>query len=147
MNMDKKAYGDFVKDRMPKSPILKDCIRAFLVGGLICSIAEALLRLYLYCQVPEETAKTLVPVTLIFIAAFFTGLGIFDDIAKFAGAGTLVPITGFANSVAAPAIESKSEGFIMGVGAKLFTISGPVIVYGILTSVIYGVIYWTIGLF
>ena len=147
MNMDKKAYGDFVKDRMSRSPILKDCIRAFLVGGLICLIAEALLHLYLYWRIPEETAKTLVPVTLIFIAAFFTGIGIFDDIAKFAGAGTLVPITGFANSVAAPAIESKSEGFIMGVGAKLFTISGPVIVYGILTSVIYGVIYWTIGLF
>ena len=120
---------------------------AFLVGGLICSIAEALLHLYLYWQIPEETAKLLVPVTLIFMAAFLTGLGIFDDIAKCAGAGTLVPITGFANSVAAPAIESKSEGFIMGVGAKLFTISGPVILYGILTSVLYGVIYWIVGLF
>ena len=147
MNMDKKSYGEYVKARMPRSPMLKDCIRAFLVGGMICATAEALLHLYLYWKILEETAKILVPVKLIFIAAFLTGLGIFDDIAKFAGAGTLVPITGFANSVAAPAIESKSEGFIMGVGAKLFTISGPVIVYGILTSVLYGVIYWIIGLF
>lgn len=147
MDMDKKTYGEFVKARMPRSPLLKDCVRAFLVGGLICAIAEALLRLYLYWQIPEETARTLVPVTLIFITSFLTGLGIFDDIAKFAGAGTLVPITGFANSVAAPAIESKSEGLIMGVGAKLFTISGPVILYGILTSVLYGVVYWIIGLF
>ena len=147
MDMDKKSYGKYVKARRPQSPMLKDCIMAFLVGGLICSIAEALLHLYLYWQIPEETAKVLVPVMLIFMAAFLTGLGIFDDIAKCAGAGTLVPITGFANSVAAPAIESKSEGFIMGVGAKLFTISGPVILYGILTSVLYGVIYWIVGLF
>ena len=147
MNMDKKAYGKYVTARMPKSPIFKDCAFAFLVGGLICSIAESLLHLYLFLEIPEETAKTLVPVTLVFVAALLTGLGIFDDIAKFAGAGTLVPITGFANAVTAPAIENKSEGFIMGVGAKMFTIAGPVIVYGTLTSVIYGVIYWVYGLF
>ncbi len=146
MNMDKKAYEKYVKQRMPKSPIVKDSIMAFLFGGLICSLAEALLKVYQYWQIPEETAKTLVPVTLVFIAAFLTGLGVFDDIAKLAGAGTLVPITGFANSVAAPAIENKSEGLVMGVGAKMFTIAGPVIVYGTLSSVIYGVIYWVVGL-
>ena len=142
MNMDKESYGKYVKSRMPKSPILKDCTFAFLIGGGICALAE-----YLYWKVPEETAKTLVPVTLVFVAALLTGLGIFDDIAKYAGAGTLVPITGFANAVAAPAIENKSEGFIMGVGAKMFTIAGPVIVYGTLCSVVYGVIYWLTGLF
>ena len=147
MNMDKESYGKYVKSRMPKSPILKDCTFAFLIGGGICALAEGLLQLYLYWKVPEETAKTLVPVTLVFVAALLTGLGIFDDIAKYAGAGTLVPITGFANAVAAPAIENKSEGFIMGVGAKMFTIAGPVIVYGTLCSVVYGVIYWLTGLF
>lgn len=147
MNMDKKTYGKFVKARMPRSPLLKDCTLAFLVGGLICAIAEALLHMYLYWNIPEETAKTLVPVTLVFVAALLTGFGVFDDIAKFAGAGTLVPITGFANAVAAPAIENKSEGFVMGVGAKMFTIAGPVIVYGTLTSVLYGIIYWIVGLF
>lgn len=145
--MNKKAYGEYVKARMPKSPLLKDCAFAFLVGGLICSLAESLLHLYLYWKIPEETAKTLVPVTLVFVSALLTGLGVFDDIAKFAGAGTLVPITGFANAVAAPAIENKSEGLIMGVGAKMFTIAGPVIVYGTLCSVVYGVIYWLTGLF
>ena len=132
---------------MPRSPLIRDCLLAFLVGGLICTAAETLLHIYLYWDIPEETAKILVPVTLVFLTALLTGLGVFDDIAKFAGAGTLVPITGFANAVTAPAIENKSEGFIMGVGAKMFTIAGPVIVYGILTSVIYGVIYWIIGLF
>ncbi len=145
--MDKKTYGEYVKARMPKSPLLKDCTLAFLSGGFICALAESLLHLYQYWKIPEETAKILVPVTLVFVAALLTGLGIFDDIAKYAGAGTLVPITGFANSVAAPAIENKSEGFIMGVGAKMFTIAGPVIVYGTLTSVVYGVIYWIVGLF
>jgi stage V sporulation protein AC len=147
MDMDKKSYEKYVKKRMPRSPLIRDCLLAFLVGGLICTAAETLLHIYLYWDIPEETAKTLVPVTLVFLAALLTGIGVFDDIAKFAGAGTLVPITGFANAVTAPAIENKSEGFIMGVGAKMFTIAGPVIVYGILTSVIYGVIYWIIGLF
>ncbi len=147
MNMDKKTYGKFVKARMPKSPIIKDCSFAFLIGGLICALAESLFHLYRHWELSEETAKLLVPVTLIFTAALLTGIGIFDDIAKFAGAGTLVPITGFANAVAAPAIENKSEGFIMGVGAKMFTIAGPVIVFGMLSSVIYGVIYWLIGFF
>ena len=145
MNMDNKAYGKFVKARAPKSPIFRDCMRAFCIGGLICSFAQALLEVFLALKMTEENAKALVPVTLIFLAAFLTGLGVFDDIAKFAGAGTLVPITGFANAVAAPAIDDKSEGLIMGVGAQMFTIAGPVIVYGILTSVLYGFFYWLGG--
>ncbi|MBR7161086.1 MAG: stage V sporulation protein AC [Clostridia bacterium] len=146
MHMDHKTYQKFVKARAPKSPILKDCIRAFWVGGLICALAQALLECFLALRMTEETAKTLVPVTLIFLAALFTGLGIFDDIAKFAGAGTLVPITGFANAVASPAIDDKSEGLVMGVGAQMFTIAGPVIVYGVLSSVLYGVCYWIGGM-
>ena len=146
MNMDNKAYRKFVKARAPKSPLLKDCLRAFLVGGLICAFAQALSEGFLALRMTEENAKALVPVTLIFLAALLTGLGIFDDIAKFAGAGTLVPITGFANAVASPAIDDKSEGLVMGVGAQMFTIAGPVIVYGVLTSVLYGFCYWIGGI-
>ena len=145
MNMDANNYQKFVKEHAPKSPVFKDSIRAFFVGGLICAFAEGLFRGYLALNMSEENVKTLVPVTLIFLAALLTGLGVFDDIAKFAGAGTLVPITGFANAVASPAIDDKSEGLVMGVGAQMFTIAGPVIVYGVLTSVIYGVIYWLWG--
>ena len=140
--MDANAYKRFAKEHAPKSPLVKDCLRAFLVGGLICAFAEALVYGYTALQISEENVKTLVPVTLIFLAALLTGFGIFDDIAKFAGAGTLVPITGFANAVASPAIDDKSEGLVLGVGAQMFTIAGPVIVYGVLSSVIYGVIYW-----
>ena len=140
--MDANAYKKFAKEHAPKSPLIKDCLRAFFVGGLICAFAEALVYGYSALQISEENVKTLVPVTLIFLAALLTGLGIFDDIAKFAGAGTLVPITGFANAVASPAIDDKSEGLVLGVGAQMFTIAGPVIVYGVLSSVIYGVIYW-----
>lgn len=146
MNMDNQAYQKFVKARAPKSPIGKDCLRAFLIGGVICAFAQALLEGLMALKMTEENARALVPVTLIFLAALLTGLGIFDDIAKFAGAGTLVPITGFANAVASPAIDDKSEGLVMGVGAQMFTIAGPVIVYGILTSVLYGVCYWLWGI-
>ena len=125
---------------------MKDCACAFLVGGLISALAEALTRGYGLLNISEENVKTLVPVTLIFFAALLTGLGVFDDIAKFAGAGTLVPITGFANAVASPAIDTKSEGLVMGVGAQMFTIAGPVIVYGVLTSVSYGFLYWLWGI-
>ena len=145
MNMDSQTYKKFTKVHAPKSPIGKDCFRAFWVGGLICAFAEALLHGYQALEMTEENAKTLVPITLIFLAALFTGIGIFDDIARFAGAGTLVPITGFANAMASPAIDDKSEGLVMGVGAQMFTIAGPVIVYGVLTSVLYGVVYWLCG--
>lgn len=144
--MDANAYKKFAQEHAPKSPLVKDCLHAFLVGGLICAFAEALVYGYSALQISEENVKTLVPVTLIFLAALLTGFGIFDDIAKFAGAGTLVPITGFANAVASPAIDDKSEGFVLGVGAQMFTIAGPVIVYGVLSSVIYGVIYWIWGI-
>ena len=109
------------------------------------SISLALYNLYLYLKIDETTVRTLVPVTLVFIATLLTGIGVFDSIAKYAGAGTLVPITGFANAVVAPALDDKSEGLVMGVGAKMFTIAGPVIVYGVIASVIYGVIYWISG--
>ena len=145
MNMDSQTYKKFTKAHAPKSPIGKDCFRAFWVGGLICAFAEALLQGYKALEMTEENAKTLVSVTLIFLAALLTGLGVFDDIAKFAGAGTLVPITGFANAMASPAIDDKSEGLVMGVGAQMFTIAGPVIVYGVLTSVLYGFVYWLCG--
>ena len=146
MNMDANAYKKFAQEHAPKSPLVKDCLHAFLVGGLICAFAEALVYGYSALQISEENVKTLVPVTLIFLAALLTGFGIFDDIAKFAGAGTLVPITGFANAVASPAIDDKSEGLVLGVGAQMFTIAGPVIVYGVLSSAIYGVIYWIWGM-
>ena len=146
MNMDANAYKKFAKAHAPKSPLLKNCLHAYLIGGSICAFAEALFHGYSALQISEENVRTLVPVTLIFLASLLTGLGVFDDIAKFAGAGTLVPITGFANAVASPAIDDKSEGLVLGVGAQMFTIAGPVIVYGVLSSVIYGVIYWTWGL-
>ena len=146
MNLDANEYQKYVKERAPKSPIVKDCVCAFLVGGLICTLAQALTYGYGLMNISEENVKTLVPVTLIFLAALLTGLGVFDDIAKFAGAGTLVPITGFANAVASPAIDTKSEGLVMGVGAQMFTIAGPVIVYGVLTSVSYGFLYWLWGI-
>ncbi|MBQ9748334.1 MAG: stage V sporulation protein AC [Clostridia bacterium] len=145
--MDKKKYADYVKQRAPRSPIGKNCLFAFLIGGTVSATAECFFRLYRYLEISEENAKTLVPVTLVFLAALLTGLGVFDDVARIAGAGTLVPITGFANAVASPAIESKSEGFVLGVGAKMFTIAGPVIVYGVLSSVLYGVILWVCSLF
>lgn len=147
MNLDSKNYKKYAKERAKKSPLAKDCLMAFLIGGAICTLGQALMTVYEAVGVPEDIAKSLVPVTLVFLAALFTGIGIFDDLAKIAGAGTLVPITGFANAVVSPAIDNKSEGFIMGVGAKMFVMAGPVIVYGIISSVLYGVIYYIVGLF
>ena len=142
MQPTKKVYDQMTKKASPPSPKLKDCTLAFLVGGFICTIGQLLMTLYENCGFKTDEVKMLVPSTLITIAAIFTGLGWFDPIAKFAGAGTLVPITGFANAVVSPAIEFKSEGYILGVGAKIFTIAGPVIMYGTVASVIYGFIYW-----
>ena len=144
---DKKKYGEMVKKNSPPSPVLKDFIWAFVVGGIICVIGQILMGFFSYLGAGEEVTKMAVPSTLIFIASFLTGIGIFDKIAKHAGAGTLVPITGFSNAVSAPAIEFKNEGFILGVGAKMFTIAGPVIVYGTVASVVYGIIYWITTLF
>lgn len=145
MNTDNKTYKKYVKKHAPSSPLIKDMFFAFLIGGLICAFAEGLYNFYLYLKIEESTVKILVPVTLVFLAALLTGIGIFDNIAKIAGAGTLVPITGFSNAVISPALDDKNEGLVMGVGAKMFTIAGPVIVYGIISSVIYGFIYWLIG--
>ena len=145
--MTNKEYDKLVKDLSPKSPILKDCINAFWIGGLICTVGQLLLNGYLALGLSKEEAGTAMSMTLVAISALLTGLSLYDDIAKYAGAGTLVPITGFANSIAAPAVEFKTEGFVLGVGAKMFTIAGPVIVYGVSASVIDGLIYWITTLF
>ncbi len=142
MNMDRKTYKRYAKAHAPKSPVVKNCIKAFLIGGAICTLAQLLTNLYGVCGLGEEDAGLLTSVTLIFITAVLTGIGIFDDIAKHAGAGTLVPITGFANSVVSPAIDTKSEGLVLGVGAKIFTVAGPVLLYATLAGTLYGVIYW-----
>jgi len=147
MKISNSEYKKLTESTARRSPVFKNCISAFLVGGSICTLGQGLKNLYEYLKLPEESVKTLVPVSLIFIAVLLTGLGIFDKIAKLAGAGTLVPITGFANAVASPAIDTKAEGFILGVGAKMFTIAGPIIVYGTVASVVYGVIYWMTRLF
>lgn len=145
MNMSKDTYKKYADARAPKSPIVKDCSRAFLVGGLICTLAQGLTDIYTrLCGMDKEDAGTLTAVTLVLAAAVLTGLGIFDRIAKFAGAGTLVPITGFANAVVSPAIDSHSEGLILGVGAKIFTVAGPVLLYGTLAGTLYGVVYWVV---
>ena len=143
MNMDRTQYKKYAAAHAPKSPIVKDCLRAFFVGGLICCFGELLITLYQkWLTLPKDTAASLCSVTLVFLAVLLTALGIFDKIAKFAGAGTLVPITGFANSVASPAIDSRSEGLILGVGAKIFTVCGPVLLYGTLSGILYGFGYW-----
>ena len=145
--MTEKEYAKLVKDLSPKSPIWKDCINAFWIGGLICTIGQAILNGYLALGLEKEDASTAMSMTLVFLSALLTGLSLYDNIAKHAGAGTLVPITGFANAISAPAVEFKTEGFILGVGAKMFTIAGPVIVYGVSASVVYGLIYWITTLF
>ena len=139
---DNEKYKQLVHSTTPKSPIVKDCIKAFLFGGGICCFGQALKTLYGMTSLNEKEIRLAVSVTLIVITAILTGSGVFDKIAKHAGAGTAVPITGFANAVVSPAIEFKAEGFILGMAAKMFVIAGPVIVYGTVASVIYGVIYW-----
>ena len=145
--MTEKQYARLISDLVPRSPIWKDCVNAFLVGGLICTLGQLLLNGYSALGLEEKLAGTAASMTLVALSALLTGLSLYDNIAKFAGAGTLVPITGFANAIAAPAVEFKTEGFILGVGAKMFTIAGPVIVYGVSASVVYGVIYWITTLF
>ena len=148
MNMDKNTYRRYADARAPRSPLVKDCARAFFVGGGICLLGQSFKDVYMgLCGLEEETAATLTSVTLILLAVVLSGVGVFDRIARFAGAGTLVPITGFANAMVSPAIDSHAEGLILGVGAKIFTVAGPVLLYGTLAGSIYGVIYWLIGLF
>ena len=140
MHMTNEEYNEYIRKKQPRSPLGMDMLRAFLVGGLICAGGEGLRTLYISFGLDAESAGTAVSISLVFLGALFTGLGLYDDIARFAGAGTLVPITGFANSVVAPALEFKREGIIPGTCAKMFTIAGPVIVFGALASAIYGVI-------
>ena len=140
--MTQKQYAKLVQQISPNSPVGKDCLMAFLVGGLICLLGQCCITLYTSLGLPKEEAGTAASMSLVALSALLTGLSLYDDLAKAAGAGTLVPITGFANAIAAPAVEFKTEGFILGVGAKIFTIAGPVIVYGLAASVVYGMIYW-----
>ena len=142
--MIEKLYARLVEDMSPKSPSWKNCLCAFLIGGLICALGQGIMNGYLSLGLDKEAAGTAMSMTLVAISALLTGLSVYDDIAKHAGAGTLVPITGFANADSSAAVEFQTEGFILGVGAKMFTIAGPVIVYGVSASVVYGLIYWII---
>ena len=146
MKLTPQEYDQLTKQAQQKSPCLKNCICAFLIGGFICTLGQALKNLYIYAGMEAEQATTVASVTLIAITALLTGLQLFDKIAKVAGAGTIVPITGFANSMVSPALEFKSEGYVLGLGAKMFVIAGPVIVYGITASALYGLIVFLFGL-
>ncbi len=143
-NMTNEQYKEYVKGKSPNSSTTKDCVLAFLIGGLICLIGQFINIFFTSKGFSKETASTLTSITLIFVGAFLTGINVYDDIAKYAGGGTIVPITGFANSIVSSAMEFKTEGYIMGLGAKIFTIAGPVIVFGVISSVICGVIYFII---
>ena len=145
MNMSKKEYNRYVTRLAQKSPLGKDLLRSFLVGGLICVIGQLILNGFTALDLSEQDAAAAPSVSLVFLSAVLTGLSVYDDIAKFAGAGTLVPITGFANAVVSPAIEFKAEGFVTGMAAKMFIIAGPVIVYGTVASVLYGLILVIFG--
>ena len=136
-----KTYQEYVNQKSPNSPILKNCINAFWVGGLICSIGQIILNICNQRGLSTEISGTIVSIILIGLSAFLTGLNVFNRIGKFAGAGSLIPITGFANSIVSPAMEYKSEGYVMGVGGKMFTVAGPVLVFGISTSIIVGLVY------
>lgn len=135
-----EEYNNYVEAKAPKSPILKDCINAFWVGGLICVIGQFIFEFCKFKGLDQTASNTVVSICLIGLSAFLTAINIFNKIGKFAGAGSLVPITGFANSIVSPAIEYKSEGYVMGVGAKMFTVAGPVLVFGISASILVGII-------
>lgn len=137
----KKDYQNYVDKKSPNSPIFKNCFNAFWVGGLICSIGQIIMEACKYRGLDKTLSSTVVSIILIFLSAFLTGLNLFNRIGKFAGAGSLVPITGFANSIVSPAMEYKSEGYVMGVGGKMFTVAGPVLVFGISASILVGIIY------
>ncbi len=140
--MTEREYGKMVSRLAPKSPMWKDCLHAFWIGGVICVLGQIAINSYLALGLEKQEASTAASMTLVALSALLTGLSLYDDIAKHAGAGTLVPITGFANAIASPAVEFKTEGMVLGTAAKMFTIAGPVIVYGISASAIYGAVYW-----
>jgi len=135
-------YKSLAKQFTPKPTVLKNMVRAFVVGGLICAIGQVIINLFVLGGLTRIEASTAATATMIFLGALLTGLGIYDEIGKFAGAGSIVPVTGFANSIVAPAMEFKREGYVLGVGAKLFTVAGPVLVYGITTSIVVGIVYF-----
>ena len=147
MKMSRAEYGRMVEALAPKSKTGRNCIAAFLVGGLICALGQGFLNFYEWLDLSKDNAATAASITLVLLSAILSGFAVYDDIAKFAGAGTLVPITGFANAIVSPAVEYKTEGMILGTAAKMFTIAGPVIVYGVSASVVYGFIYWICSLF
>ncbi len=146
MSINKSNYNDYVKKKTPDSPILKNCIKAFFVGGVICIIGQAITDLCIMLGAGLSDVKIITPIILIFLGSLLTGVGVYDKLGKHAGGGSIIPITGFANSIVSSAMEFKKEGFVMGVGAKMFTIAGPVIVYGVVASMIYGFIYWLINI-
>lgn len=147
MNMTPEEYNELTKQSSPRSPFIKDFFLAFVIGGLICALGQALIMAYQSAGMSEEIAGSVTSVTLVFLSIVLTGLNIYPSIAKFGGAGTLVPITGFANAVASPALEFKTEGLVLGLAAKMFVIAGPVIVYGTTASIIYGLIIYLFGLY
>lgn len=142
MDISNKQYDEMVKKASPPSKVVRDCFFAFVIGGVICVIGQIVNNVFTYYNFDKPDAATMTSITMIFLGALLTGLNVYDDIALYGGAGTLVPITGFANSIVSPAMEFKTEGFVMGVGVNMFRIAGPVIVYGIAASIIYGVIYF-----
>ena len=147
--IERKLYQEYVKNTAPKSPMMRSIIAAFFVGGLICVIGEGIKDIIklIDSSIPKEDVGSWVSISMIFLGSFLTAIGVYDKIGHYAGAGSIVPITGFANAVAATAVEFKTEGFVLGVGANMFKIAGPVIVYGTVASVIYGVVYWVMTLF
>lgn len=146
INEQKKEYQKLVDNVSPKNSLLKNCIWAFVVGGIICCIGQGINDVLMYvADIPKDAAATFTSIILVFLGALLTGLDVYDSIGKKAGAGSIVPITGFANSIVSPAIEYKREGYVFGIGAKIFTISGPVILYGMISSVIVGLIYYMVG--
>ncbi len=144
--MKKKEYKTYVDKMTPNSPLLKDMIWAFLIGGTICSIGQAFFELYTYMGFEKDNVSMLTSSTMVFLGALATGFGLYDDLAKHAGAGTIVPITGFANAIASPAIEFKSEGYVLGLAVKMFSVAGPVIVYGVASGFVAGIIYYIMSL-
>lgn len=147
MVIKRENYPEYVEKKTKNSPIVKDCIWAFAVGGAICTVGQGIYDIMLYFRVPVENAKIWLPIIMIFLGAFFTGFGLYDQLGKRAGAGSIIPITGFSNSIVSSAMEFKKEGFILGVGAKMFTIAGPVLVYGVTASVLYGLVRYIVLLF
>ena len=144
VRMTNAEYNAYVKARVPASPLLKDMLNAFWVGGAICVLGQLIRDLWMLAGLDGESAGSAMSITLIFLGTLATGLGVYDRLAKIGGAGTLLPITGFSNAMASPALEFKSEGLITGLAAKMFLVAGPVIVYGLAASVVYGVIYWAL---